>query len=86
MTNLIKSNHARVRQQQRHITNDALELLFSYGVKKRQRRGCAVIYLSKKGKKIAIKKNPKFISNKVLLMSVIFHVVLFIFVSLIEIL
>ena len=33
-----------------------------------------------------IKKNPKFISNKVLLMSVMFHVVLFIFVSLIEIL
>ena len=59
MTNLIKSNHARVRQQQRHITNDALELLFSYGVKKRQRKGCAVIYLSKKGKKIAVKKNIK---------------------------
>jgi len=32
-----------------------------------------------------IKRNPKFISNKVLLMSVIFHVALFIFVSLIEI-
>jgi|TARA_B110001450_G_scaffold85037_1_gene80893 hypothetical protein len=59
MTNLIKSNHARVRQQQRHITNDALDLLFSYGVKKRQRKGCAVIYLSKKGKKIAIKKDIK---------------------------
>jgi len=59
MTNLIKSNHARVRQQQRHITNDALDLLFSYGIRKRQRRGCAVIYLSKKGKKIAIKKDIK---------------------------
>ena len=59
MTNLIKSNHARVRQQQRHITNDALDLLFSYGVRKRQRRGCAVIYRSKKGKKIAIKKDIK---------------------------
>jgi len=32
-----------------------------------------------------IKKNPRFISNKVLLMSVIFHVVLFIFVGLIDI-
>jgi hypothetical protein len=32
----------------------------------------------------SIRKDPKFISNKVLLMSVIFHVVLFIFVSLIE--
>jgi hypothetical protein len=32
-----------------------------------------------------IKKNPKFISNKVLLMSVIFHVALFIVVSLLEI-
>ncbi len=43
MTSLIKSRHARVRQQQRHITNDALELLFNYGVTKRQRGGCAVI-------------------------------------------
>jgi len=59
MTNLIKSRHARVRQQQRHITNDALELLFNYGISKRQRKGCAVIYLSKKGKKIAIKKDIK---------------------------
>jgi len=33
---------------------------------------------------VSIRKDPKFISNKVLLMSVIFHVVLFIFVSLIE--
>ena len=59
MTNLIKSNHAKVRQQQRHITDAALELLFKYGVKKRQRRGCAIIYLSKEGKKIAIKKDIK---------------------------
>ena len=56
MTTLIKSRHARVRQQQRHITNDALELLLNYGVTKRQRGGCAVIYLNKKGKKIAKKK------------------------------
>ena len=33
---------------------------------------------------VSIRKDPKFISHKVLLMSVIFHVVLFIFVSLIE--
>jgi len=59
MTSLIKSRHARVRQQQRHITNDALELLFNYGVTKRQRGGCAVIYLSKKGKKIAKKSDIK---------------------------
>jgi hypothetical protein len=32
----------------------------------------------------SIRKDPKFISNKVLLMSVIFHVVLFIMVSLFE--
>jgi hypothetical protein len=32
-----------------------------------------------------IRKDPKFISKKVLLMSVIFHVVLFIVVSLLEI-
>ena len=57
MTTLIKSRHARVRQQQRHITNDALELLFNYCVTKRQRGGCAVIYLSKKGKKIAKKSD-----------------------------
>jgi hypothetical protein len=59
MTNLIKSRHARVRQQQRHITNEALELLFNYGVTRRQRGGCAVIYLSKKGKKIAKKSDIK---------------------------
>jgi hypothetical protein len=59
MTNLIKSRHARVRQQQRHITDDALELLFNYGITKRQRGGCAVIYLSKKGKKIAKKSDIK---------------------------
>jgi hypothetical protein len=45
------------RQQQRHITNSALDLLMNYGIKTRQRRGCAVIYLSKKGKQIAIKKD-----------------------------
>ena len=45
------------RQQQRHITNSALDLLMKYHVKKRQRGGCAVIYLSKKGKQIAIKKD-----------------------------
>jgi hypothetical protein len=59
MTNLIKSRHARVRQQQRHITDSALELLMNYGIKKRQRRGCAIIYLSKKGKQLAIKKDIK---------------------------
>ena len=59
MTNLIKSRHAKVRQQQRHITDSALELLMNYGVKKRQRRGCAIIYLSKKGKQLAIKKDIK---------------------------
>ena len=59
MTSLIKSRHAKVRQQQRHITNDALELLLNYGVTKRQRGGCAVIYLSKKGKKIAKKNDIK---------------------------
>jgi len=32
-----------------------------------------------------IRKDPKFISNKILLVSVIFHVVLFIVVSLLEI-
>jgi hypothetical protein len=31
-----------------------------------------------------IRKDPKFISNKILLMSVIFHVVLFVLVSLFE--
>ena len=59
MTGLVKSKHALVRQQQRHITDTALELLFNYGVKKRQRGGCAIFYLSKKGKKIAIKKDIK---------------------------
>ena len=59
MTGLIKSRHAKVRQQQRHITNSALDLLMNYGVKKRQRRGCAIIYLSKKGKQLAIKKDIK---------------------------
>jgi len=54
---LIKSRHAKKRQQQRHITNSALDLLMNYGVKKRQKGGCAVIYLSKKGKQIAIKKD-----------------------------
>lgn len=57
MNRLIKSRHAKKRQQQRHITNSALDLLMHYGVKKRQRGGCAVIYLSKKGKQIAIKKD-----------------------------
>ena len=57
MNRLIKSRHAKKRQQQRHITNNALDLLMNYGVKKRQKRGCAVIYLSKKGKEIAIKKD-----------------------------
>tara|TARA_B110001450_G_C17465595_1_gene418064 strand:+ start:201 stop:461 length:261 start_codon:yes stop_codon:yes gene_type:complete len=59
MTGLVKSKHALVRQQQRHITDTALELLFNYGVKKRQRGGYAIFYLSKKGKKIAIKKDIK---------------------------
>tara|TARA_B110000003_G_scaffold241241_1_gene248378 strand:- start:334 stop:594 length:261 start_codon:yes stop_codon:yes gene_type:complete len=59
MTGLVKSKHALVRQQQRHITDTALELLFNYGVKKRQRGGNAIFYLSKKGKKIAIKKDIK---------------------------
>ncbi len=59
MTSLIKSRHAKVRQQQRHITNSALDLLMNYGIKKRQRRGCAIIYLSKKGKQLAIKKDIK---------------------------
>ena len=57
VTSLIKSRHAKVRQQQRHITDSALDLLMNYGVKKRQRGGCAVIYLSKKGKQIALKKD-----------------------------
>ena len=52
MINLIKSRHARVRQQQRHITNDALELLFSYGVTKRQRGGCAVVNKFKASKRV----------------------------------
>ena len=59
VSRLIKSRHARKRQQQRHITNSALDLLMNYGVKKRQRGGCAVIYLSKKGKKIAKKSDIK---------------------------
>ena len=50
---MIKSRHAEIRQQQRHITDDALDLLFKHGVTKRQRGGCAVIYFDKKGKKIA---------------------------------
>ena len=54
---LIKSLHAKKRQQQRHITDSDLDLLMNYGVKKRQRGGCAVIYLSKKGKQIAIKRD-----------------------------
>ena len=57
VTGLIKSRHAKVRQQQRHITDSDLDLLMNYGVKKRQRGGCAVIYLSKKGKQIAIKRD-----------------------------
>ena len=59
VSRLIKSRHARKRQQQRHITNSALDLLMNYGVKKRQRGGCAVIYLSKKGKQVATKKDIK---------------------------
>ena len=59
LENLYISKHAKVRQQQRHITDEALDLLFNYAIKKRQQRGCAVIYLSKKGKKIAVKKNIK---------------------------
>jgi len=57
VSRLIKSRHAMKRQQQRHITNSALDLLMKHHVKKRQRGGCAVIYLSKKGKQIAIKKD-----------------------------
>ena len=57
MSRLIKSRHAKKSQQQRHITNSALDLLMNYGVKKRQKGGCAVIYLSKKGKQIALKKD-----------------------------
>ena len=39
MTNLIKSRHAKVRQQQRHITDSALDLLMNYGVKKDKGEG-----------------------------------------------
>ena len=57
VNSLIKSRHAKVRQQQRHITDSDLDLLMNYCVKKRQKRGCAIIYLSKKGKQIAIKRD-----------------------------
>ena len=57
VNSLIKSRHAKVRQQQCHITDSDLDLLMNYCVKKRQRRGCAIIYLSKKGKQIAIKRD-----------------------------
>ena len=59
VNSLIKSRHAEVRQQQRHITDSDLDLLMNYCVKKRQRGGCAIIYLSKKGKQIAIKRDIK---------------------------
>ena len=57
VNSLVKSRHAKVRQQQRHITDSDLDLLMNYCVKKRQKRGCAIIYLSKKGKQIAIKRD-----------------------------
>ena len=50
---MIKTDHAKIRQQQRHITNDDIAFLFKYGVKVRQPHDCAIVHLSKKGKKIA---------------------------------
>ena len=50
---MIKTDHAIIRQQQRHITNDDIDFLFKYGVKVRQPHDCAIVHLSKKGKKIA---------------------------------
>ena len=50
---MIKTDHAIIRQQQRHITNDDIDFLFKYGVQVRQPHDCAIVHLSKKGKKIA---------------------------------
>ena len=50
---MIKTDHAKIRQQQRHITNDDIDFLFKYGVQVRQPHDCAIVHLSKKGKKIA---------------------------------
>ena len=56
---LVVSKHAKIRQQQRNISNDAVDLLLNYGVTKRQKGGCAVIYLNKQGKQVAMNNDIK---------------------------
>ena len=48
---MIKTDHAKIRQQQRHITNDDIDFLFKYGVQVRQPHDCAIVHLSKKRQK-----------------------------------
>ena len=45
MTNLIKSNHAKVRQQQRHITDAALESFYLNMVLKKDKGGGVQLFI-----------------------------------------
>ena len=53
------SKHARIRQQQRGIKDETIDLLFKYGKFKRQKGGTGILVFPRKAKSSIEKKHLK---------------------------